>query len=167
MKYLPFPAIPPNSCIILPPILQFDHFSAFSLDSDDSRQYPMHMRLDGASKTLIRLIEGVFPIFDLIQCKNTCRRQQSDRYSAPEPPTTPAPPPNESAESADEVGCGAAQWPLWMAAVRRWMRPVDGSPWLPCGVWSFDRCFSGPKLEATKMEVLSRPLLFKKGWKFR
>ena len=107
MKYLPFPAIPPNSCIILPPILQFDHFSAFSLDSDDSRQYPMHMRLDGASKTLIRLIEGVFPIFDLIQSKNTCR-QQSDRYSAPEPPTTPAPPPNESAESADEVGCGVA-----------------------------------------------------------
>jgi len=71
----------------------------------------MHMRLNGASKTLIRLIEGVFPIFELTQCKNMCR-QQSDRYSAPEPPTTAAPPPNESAESADEVGCGAARWPL-------------------------------------------------------
>ena len=106
------PPIPSHSCIILPQILQFDHFSASPLDSDDSRQYPMHMRLDGASKTLIRLIEGVFPIFDLIQCKNTCRRQQSDRYSAPEPPTTAAPPPNESAESADEVDCGAAQRPL-------------------------------------------------------
>jgi len=70
------------------------------------------MRLNGASKTLIQLIEGVFPIFDLIQCKNTCRQQQSDRYSTPELPTTAAPPPNKFAESADEVGCGAARWPL-------------------------------------------------------
>ena len=50
-----------HSCIILPPILQSDHFSAFSLVHADSQSYPMHMRLNGASKTLIRLIEGVFP----------------------------------------------------------------------------------------------------------
>ena len=106
INYLPIPpAIPNHSCIILPPILQFDHFSASPLVDADSQSYPMHMRLDGASNTLIRLIDGVLPIFDPIQCKNTCRRQQSDRYSAPEPPTTAAPPPNESAESADEVGC--------------------------------------------------------------
>ena len=36
---------------------------------------------------------------------------------------------------------------------------VDGSPWLPCGVWSFDRCFSGPKLSFQKLEVPSRPLI--------
>jgi len=36
----------------------------------------------------------------------------------------------------------------------------DGSPWLPCGVWSFDRWFSGPKLDARKMEVFSRPLSY-------
>ena len=152
MKYIPF-----HSCIKLPPILQFDHFSASPLNSDDSRQYPMHMRLNGASKTLIQLIEGVFPIFDLIQCKNTVPRQQSDRYLTPEPPMTAAPPPNESAESADEVGCGAARWPLWMAAVHWWMRPVDGSPMVALSCGSFDRCFSGPKLSAQKLEVFSRP----------
>jgi hypothetical protein len=54
--------------------------------SDDFRRYPMHMRLNGASKTLIQLIEGVLPISHLIQCKNTVPRQQNDRYSAPEPP---------------------------------------------------------------------------------
>jgi len=37
------------------------------------------------------------------------------------------------------------------------MGEEDGSPWLPCGVWSFDRWFSGPKLDARKMEVFSRP----------
>ena len=55
MKYIPFPAIPSHSCIKLPPILQFDHFSPSPLDSDNSQRYPMHMRLNGVSKTLIRL----------------------------------------------------------------------------------------------------------------
>ena len=83
MKYLPFPAIPSHLCSILLPILQFDHFSASPLVDADSQSYPMHMRLNGASKTLIRLIEGVLPISHLIQCKNTVPWQQSDRYSAP------------------------------------------------------------------------------------
>ena len=55
-----------HSCIMLPPILQFHHFSASPLNSDDFRRYPMHMRLNGASKTLIRLIAGVLPISHLI-----------------------------------------------------------------------------------------------------
>ena len=104
--------------------------------SRQSQWYPMHMRLNGASKTLIQLIDGVFPIFDLIQCKNMVPRQQSDRFSAPEPPTTSAPPQNQPAESADEVDCVALRWPLWMAAPHRWMREVDGSPMVALS-WGF------------------------------
>jgi len=137
-------------------ILQFDRFSASPLNSDEFRPYPMHMRLNGASKTLIRLIEGVLPISHLIQGKNTCRRQQSDCYSAPEPPTTAAPPPNESAESADEVDCSAAQRPLWMAAVHGKMREEDSSPWLPCGVWSFDVAFPETGAPAQNKSSLAR-----------
>ena len=69
MNYLPIPAIPSHLCIILPPILQFDHFSASLLDSDNFQRYLMHMKHNGASKTLIRLIDGVLPISHLIQCK--------------------------------------------------------------------------------------------------
>ena len=39
----------------------FGSSTASTLNSDNFRRYPMHMRLNGASKTLIRLIEGVFP----------------------------------------------------------------------------------------------------------
>ena len=68
--------LPPNSCVYWYHIWQFDRFSASPLNSDDFRRYPMHMRLNGASKTLIRLIEAVLPISHLIQCKNTAPRQQ-------------------------------------------------------------------------------------------
>ena len=90
MNYLPIPAIPSHSCIILPPILQFDHFSASPLDSDDSRLYPMHMRLDGASKTLIRLIEGVLSISHLPHTVQkhgaTTAKQLLSPLSHPRPP---------------------------------------------------------------------------------
>ena len=68
------------------------------------------MRHYGASRTLLRPVDCLFLLYHLIQCKNTMPRQQSDRYSAPEPPTTAAPPQNESAESAesaDEIDCAA------------------------------------------------------------
>ena len=89
MIYLPSPAAPPNSCIILLRISQFDHFSAFPLKSGDIQWYPMHIRHNGASKTLLLLIDGVFPISDFIQCKLLCQRQQSGRThprSRPRPP---------------------------------------------------------------------------------
>jgi hypothetical protein len=119
MKYLPFPAtrLPTHSCVYWYHIWQFDHFSASPLKSNDSQWYPMHMKHNGASKTLIRLIDGVSPIFHLIQCKNTVPRQQSDRYSAPEPPTTTAPPQKESPNNVD---CNALLRPFWMAADYRW-----------------------------------------------
>ncbi len=82
------------SCIILLRISQFDHFSTSPLKSDGSQLYPMHMNHNGASKTLIRLIDGVYPISDLLHSKLLRRRQQSGRYSAPEPPTTTALPQN-------------------------------------------------------------------------
>ena len=50
---------PPNSCIILLPISQFDRFSAFLLKSDDTQWYPMHMKHNRASRTLLRLIDGI------------------------------------------------------------------------------------------------------------
>jgi hypothetical protein len=52
----------PHSCIKLQPISQFDCFSAFLLDSDYTQWYPMHMKHNGASKTLLLLIDGVFQI---------------------------------------------------------------------------------------------------------
>ena len=83
------PPPPPHSCIILLRISQFDHFSTSPLKSDGSQLYPMHMKHNGASKTLLLLIDGVFPISDFIQCKLHCRRQQSGRThprSRPRPP---------------------------------------------------------------------------------
>ena len=61
------PSLPssPHSCIILLPISQFDRFSASPLKSDNSQWYPMHMKHNGTSRTHIRLIDGVFPIFAL------------------------------------------------------------------------------------------------------
>ncbi len=55
MIYLPSPAAPPHSCIIILRISLFDHFSAFPLKSDDIQWYPMHIRHNGASKTLIQI----------------------------------------------------------------------------------------------------------------
>ena len=84
----PLPS-PPHSCIILLRISQFDRFSAFPLKSDDTQWYPMHMKHNGASKTLRLLIDGVYPISDLIHCKLLWRRQQSGRTqprSRPRPP---------------------------------------------------------------------------------
>jgi len=103
------------------PLLQFDRFSAFSLEADGSQRY----RHNRASRTLLRPVDWLFLSYHPVQCKNTVPRQLSDRYSAPEPPTTAAPPQNESsesAESADEVDCIVLQPLLWMAAVHRWMR---------------------------------------------
>jgi hypothetical protein len=54
----------------------------------------MHMKHNRASKTLILLIDGVFPISNLLQCKLLWRLTQSGRYSSPELPTTAAPPQN-------------------------------------------------------------------------
>ena len=124
MKHLPFPATTPSfKCKLVP------HLAVWPLLrlSAQFRRYPMHMRLNGASKTLIWLIEGVLSLSHLIQCKDTVPRQQSDRYSASEQHTTAARPQNELPESADEVDFVAARRPLWMVV---W-------PWLPWGVWSF------------------------------
>ena len=87
----PLPS-PPHSCIILLPISQFGRFSASLLKSDDSQLYPMHMKHNGTSITLLRLIDGVYPIFGLNTHKLLQRLTQSGRYSAPKPPTTAAPP---------------------------------------------------------------------------
>jgi len=131
-----------------------------SLTQIPKEWYPMHMRLDGASKTPIRLIDGVFLSYHLIQCKNKCQRQQSNHYSAwsyPRPPTA-VPPQNQSAESADEVDCVASRRQLWMAVVRI-RRRVDGSSMVSLSCGSFDRCFSGPNFSFQKIEVFSPPFL--------
>jgi hypothetical protein len=52
------------------------------------------MKHYGASKTLIRLIDGVYPISNLLHSKLLPRRQQSGCYSAPELSTTAALPQN-------------------------------------------------------------------------
>jgi len=58
----------------------FDCFSALSHNCDDSQWYPMHMKRNGSSKTLIRLFDGVHPISDHIYSKLCCRRQQSNLF---------------------------------------------------------------------------------------
>jgi hypothetical protein len=66
MKYtlsMPYPLI---IAYKLGPISLFDHFSASPLGGDGSQLHPMHMKHNGATRTLLRLIDGVFPIFDLI-----------------------------------------------------------------------------------------------------
>ena len=117
MIYLPSPAAPHNSCIILLCISQFDHFSPFPLKSGDIQWYPMHIRHNGASKTLLLLIDGVFPISDFIQCKLHCRRQQSGRTH---PRSRPRPPrchrTFQWVRWWDWLRC-ASRLPLWMAAV--------------------------------------------------
>ena len=72
----------------------------------------MHMNHNGASKTLIRLIDGVNPISDLIHSKLLQWRQQSGLYSAPEPPTTAALPQNIPLGLLMRLVA-----PLWMVAV--------------------------------------------------
>jgi hypothetical protein len=72
----------------------FDHFSASPLGGDASQLYPMHMKHNGATRTLLRLIDGVFPNLAYIQCKLLWRLTQSGRYSAPALPTTTALPQN-------------------------------------------------------------------------
>jgi len=89
MKYLPFPATTLHSHVYWYHIWQFDRFSASSLDFDDFRQYPMHMRLNGASKTLIRLIEGVLPISHSYSAKTRCH---DSKATATQPPSCPRPP---------------------------------------------------------------------------
>jgi hypothetical protein len=79
--------------ITILPISQFDHFSAFQLDSVNAQWYPMHMKHNRASKTLIRLIDGVFPIFALNNV-NKLLRQRKAAALIPEPPMTTTPPQN-------------------------------------------------------------------------
>ena len=54
----------------------------------------MHMKHNGATRTLLRLIDGVFPNLAYIQCKLLWRLTQSGRYSALEPPMTATLPQN-------------------------------------------------------------------------
>ena len=94
MKYTlstPYPLI---IAYKLGPISLFDHFSASPLGDDGSQLYPMHMKHNGATGTLLRLIDGVFPIFDLYTVYIDAAAKQSGRYSAPALPTTTAPPQN-------------------------------------------------------------------------
>jgi len=88
-------------------------------------------------------------------------RCHDSKATATQPLSRPRPPPPPANESADEVDCVVARRPLWMAAVHRWMRRVDGLPWLPCLVGSFGHCFSGPKgvLLMTNLTVLSELVL--------
>jgi hypothetical protein len=74
----------------------------------------MHMKHNGASKTLLLLIDGVFPISDLYSVKYVAGNNKSaalspgathDRRAATERYT----------ESTDEIGSAARR--LWMAAV--------------------------------------------------
>jgi hypothetical protein len=78
----------------LGPISLFDHFSSFPLKSDGSQLYPMHMKHNGATRTLLRLIDGVFPNLAYIQCKLLWQLTQNGRYSASALPTTTALPQN-------------------------------------------------------------------------
>jgi len=74
--------------------------------------------------TLLRPIDWLFlSYYHPIQCKNTCQRQQSHCFSAPERPTTTASPQNQSAESADEVDCVAARSRSeWRPFIDEWGR---------------------------------------------
>jgi hypothetical protein len=83
----------------LGPISLFDHFSASPLGGDNSQLYPMHMKHNGATRTLLRLIDGVFPNSACVQCK-LLRRTQSGRYSAKALPTPTALRQNHPTESA-------------------------------------------------------------------
>ena len=64
-------------------------------------------------------LKGYFQFPTSYSAKTWCHDSKATATQPPsrEPPTTAAPPPNKSAESSDEVDCGAAQRPLWMAAV--------------------------------------------------
>ena len=118
------------------------------------------MRHNGASQTLLRPVDWLFLSYHPVQCKNTVPRQLNDRYSAPEPPTTAAPPQNESAESADEVDCIASRRPLWMAAVHRWMRRWTVRPCC-LGVWRrFYRGFIKMREDGAIQIFMNERLLF-------
>jgi hypothetical protein len=67
MKYIHFLPLPSLHALYF---YWFDSLTASPLDSDNSQWYPMHMKHNGAYKTLIRLIDGVFLSYHLIQCKN-------------------------------------------------------------------------------------------------
>jgi hypothetical protein len=60
------------------------------LGGDCSQLYPMHMKHNGATRTLLRLIDGVFPNSAYLQCKLLQRPTQNGCYSAPALPTTTA-----------------------------------------------------------------------------
>jgi hypothetical protein len=59
---MPYPLIIAYKLVL---ISQFDHFSASLLGGDGSQLYPVHMKHNGATRTLLQLIDGVFPIFGL------------------------------------------------------------------------------------------------------
>jgi hypothetical protein len=60
------------------------------LGGDCSQLYPMHMKHNGATRTLLRLINGVFRNSAYLQCKLLRRPMQNSRYSALALPTTTA-----------------------------------------------------------------------------
>ena len=129
-----FLPVPSNSRVYWYAIWQFDPFSAFSLEADGSQRYPnineTRWSLSNTPQTSW-LVVFIIPPHTV---QKQVPRQQSDGYSAPEPPTTAVPPQNLSAESTEELDCIASRLPLWMVAV---LREEDGSPWS----LAFRRCF--------------------------
>jgi hypothetical protein len=85
------------------------------------------MKHDGASRTLIRLIDGVFPISDLIHCKLRKLRTNGGKAEllSPRARSRPRPP-----RCHRTILLSPPM--LWKAAAHRIMMRADGSPWLPC-----------------------------------
>ena len=65
----------------------------------------MHMKHNRASKTLIRLIDGVFPIFALNNVDKLLRQRKAQLF-IPEPPMTTTPPQIHFALRGAAVSCG-------------------------------------------------------------
>jgi hypothetical protein len=96
----------------------------------------MHMKHNGASKILLLLIDGVFPIFQIptLYSVSCCGGDNKAAALIPGAAHDHRAATERSPESADEIGCAlrrAPRRPLWMAAVH--MNEVgDGSPSLAC-----------------------------------
>jgi hypothetical protein len=91
----------------LGPISLFDHFSASPLGGDGSQLYSMHMKHNGATRTLLLLIDGVFPIFDLYTVYIDAAATTKRPLLSPGTVHNHCAATERSPESAHEIGCAA------------------------------------------------------------